>query len=83
MSAAKKSLGLIQNEVDASYLYKTLAELEEEEAIRKIYLQMAGIEQRHVIHALERAGMNEAQARALRPSWQARVKASLAKRFGA
>ena len=79
---SKKTLALIQNELDAAFLYETLAELEEEEAIRSIYLQMAKIEQRHYAHFLQREGFTDGPTNKLRPSWQARTKAWLARRFG-
>lgn len=78
----KKSRALIQNELDAAFLYETLAGLEQEEAIRAIYQQMASIEKRHYTHFLNQEGLNDASAVAFRPSWQARTKAWLAKRFG-
>lgn len=65
----------LQTEVDAAFLYSTLADMESQPEVAKVYREMAQIEQRHVS---ERQG----PLPPLLPSGRARTLAWLGHRFG-
>jgi VIT1/CCC1 family predicted Fe2+/Mn2+ transporter len=65
----------LQTEIDAAFLYRTLAEMESQPDVARVYREMAQIEQRHIS---ERQG----QLPPLPPSGRARTLAWLAHRFG-
>lgn len=72
----------LQDESDAAYLYRCLAEMERDEKRREIYQRLANIEDRHV-HAwqkLLRAAGEETEG--VKPSLRARALRWLAARFG-
>jgi len=66
----------LQTEVDAAFLYRTLATLESRPEIAKVYTQMAEIEARH-------AGLQGGEVSTIKPSIRARILAWLGRRFGA
>ncbi|NBV83526.1 rubrerythrin family protein [bacterium] len=70
-----------QTEIDAAFLYRTLAALEPRPEIADVYTQLAGIEDRHA--AQQFALLKGADMPELRPSRRARILAWLARRFGA
>ncbi len=65
----------LQTEVDAAFLYTTLADMEPQPDVAQVYREMAGIEQRHVT-------ARQGELPPLLPSRRARVLAWLAHRFG-
>jgi predicted membrane protein (TIGR00267 family) len=73
----------LQDEVDAAYLYRHLAQAEQDAARREIYLRLAEVEDKHVRqwqNLLRDAG--EEVAAAQRPSSRARLMGWLARRIG-
>jgi len=68
----------IQTEVDAAYLYKKLAEHEDDELVAKVFLQMAEIEQGHAKVFAKKIGL----AQAPQPSKRARILNFIGKVFG-
>src|SRR5690348_7203684 len=65
----------LQDEVDASWLYGQLAELEDDPHLAEVYRRLSAAEAGHA----ERWGE---PGQAPRPSWRARTLAALARRFG-
>lgn len=74
------SLKSIQTEVDASYLYKVLAENEEDENVASVFHQMSEIEQSHAIAFLSKNKLDGTQLPA--PSKRARILHFIGKVFG-
>jgi len=70
----------IQTEVDASFLYKVLAENEPDEAIANIFRQMSGIEQSHALAFVKKNNLDVSQLP--EPSKRARVLKSIGKVLG-
>ena len=73
----------LQDEIDAAYLYRNLAQVEKDEARRDIYLRLAIVEDKHVRqwrHLLHEAGEKSDAEQA--PSTRAKFMSWLAKRFG-
>jgi len=61
----------IQTEVDASYLYKKLAENEADEVVAKIFAQMSEIEKGHALAFAQKAGFKAADLD--HPSFRAKI----------
>ena len=79
----KKMLANLQTEVDASYLYELISELEPDEEIASYYLQMSIIEGAHVKKGIERANeLNISISLPIKPSWRARVIGKIGKSIG-
>jgi VIT1/CCC1 family predicted Fe2+/Mn2+ transporter len=70
----------IQTEVDASFLYKILAENEPDEAVANIFRQMSGIEQSHALAFMKKNNLDVSQLPG--PSKRARVLKSIGKVLG-
>jgi len=73
----------LQDEIDAAYLYRQLAQVEKDEARRDIYLRLAIVEDKHVRqwqNLLRETG--EKIATESNPSRRARLRCWLARRFG-
>ncbi len=70
----------IQTEVDASFLYKVLAENEQDKGIADIFHRMSAIERGHAVAFLEKTGQNEAAMPG--PSTRAKVLKSIGKVLG-
>ena len=49
----------IQTEVDASFLYALLAEKEEDQNVKEVFLEMSQIEKSHAVAFLEKVGLTE------------------------
>ena len=49
----------IQTEVDASFLYGLLAEKEEDQNVKEVFLQMSEIEKSHAVAFLQTVGLTE------------------------
>ena len=74
--------GYLQDEVDGVYMYRTLAELEEDEGLKDVYHRLAEVEERHLAvwrEQLSLAGVEDATAT---PSRRTRLLMWLARRFG-
>ena len=71
----------IQTEIDASYLYKKLAENEPDEVIAKIYHQMSEIEQGHANAFLQTSAPNQNLIMPT-PSWRAKTLNFIGKTIG-
>ncbi len=72
----------LQGEVDSSALYRTLAEIEGNPQLAKIYKRLAAVEDAHADFwrkGLSRLGAKVPQSR---PGWRTRMLALLARRFG-
>jgi vacuolar iron transporter family protein len=73
----------LQDEVDAAYLYRHLAQAEKDAARQEIYLRLAGVEDKHVRqwqNLLRDAGAEVASEQ--KPSLRARLMSWLARQFG-
>lgn len=81
-SDLKRHRGFLQGEVDSAFLYRALAELEDEPSLAELYRRLAQTEERHAAAWAKRLqGAGEA-AGPPRPSRRARLLAWLARRFG-
>ncbi len=69
----------IQTEIDASFLYRKLAENESEEAIAHVFRQMSEIEIGHAQAFAKKATINIDK---LKPSWRAKTLNRIGKTFG-
>lgn len=79
----KKIRENIQTEVDASYLYKLVSELEKDEEIASYYSQMSKIEKGHALKSIEKAAaLHLSLDQLLKPSWRAKVIGKLGRMFG-
>ena len=78
----KRYLANIQDEIDTVLLYRTFAELEQDERLAEVYRRLAEVEERHARFWEERLRHAGEPVPRLRPSWRARVLAWLARRFG-
>lgn len=73
----------LQDEVDAAYLYRRLAQAEPDAGRREIYLRLAEVEDKHVQQWLKLLrGAREEIAADQQPSRRARLMGWLARRFG-
>jgi len=70
----------IQTEVDASFLYRRLAEHEDEEAIANVYRQMSDIEKGHAQAFAKKENISSEDL--MRPSWRAKVLDTIGRIFG-
>lgn len=70
----------IQTEVDAGYLYKKLAEKEEDKAVAEIFQQMSEIEHNHAIAFLQKLKLSESDMPS--PSFRAKALNRIGKIFG-
>lgn len=70
----------IQTEIDASYLYKKLAEHESDETVADVYRQMSAIEKSHAEAFANKENLDLAAF--LRPSWRAKTLNLVGKIFG-
>jgi vacuolar iron transporter family protein len=70
----------VQTEIDASFLYRTLAENEEDQGIAKIFFQMSTIEQSHAVAFLKKMGQDDANMP--EPSIRAKILRSIGKIIG-
>ncbi len=70
----------IQTEIDASYLYKKLAEQEADATIASVYHQMSDIEKSHAVAfaAKQKISIDEL----MKPSWRAKILNRIGKIFG-
>jgi vacuolar iron transporter family protein len=76
----KKQRLVLQNEIDAAFLYQSLAKIEKEPAVAQVYTQMGAIEQSHVDEAILQMGLGSEGH--LPPSRRAKILAWLASKFG-
>jgi VIT1/CCC1 family predicted Fe2+/Mn2+ transporter len=72
----------LQDEADAAFLYRILAEAEADKQRREIYRRLAAVEDRHVGMWREVLVKEGAAPSRVRPSLRARALALLARRFG-
>lgn len=70
----------IQTEVDASYLYGILAEVEEDEGVANVFRQMSEIENSHAIAFLQKNNMQPSEMP--KPSRRAKTLHTIGKIFG-
>lgn len=73
----------LQDESDAAYLYRSLAEIERDKKRREIYQRLADIEDRHVRAWQKLLRSAGEEAGEMKPSLRARALRWLASRFGA
>jgi VIT1/CCC1 family predicted Fe2+/Mn2+ transporter len=69
----------VQTEIDASYLYKKLAEHEDDSTIASVFRQMSEIEKGHAAAFIKKNGNKEA---IISPSWRARLLNFIGRVFG-
>jgi rubrerythrin len=74
------SLKSIQTEIDASYLYKILAENEEDEAVAEVFKQMSEIEHSHAVAFIQKNNLTESDLPS--PSFRAKTLHKTGKVFG-
>lgn len=79
--AGKSLIRNLQTEIDASYLYRLLGELEQNPDIRKVFLGLSDVEGKHA-EAFKDKLSKDGQEIILEPSRRARVLGWLARRFG-
>jgi len=72
----------LQDEIDASYLYKHLASMENNEKTKRIYLSLAAVEDKHVAVWKEQLQKNNIRLGKDKPSFKARSLNQISKRFG-
>lgn len=72
----------LQNEIDAAFLYRTLAELINNEKRKKTYLQLADVEDKHVNAWEELLSQNNITIKKYSPSVKARFVSWYSKKFG-
>jgi VIT1/CCC1 family predicted Fe2+/Mn2+ transporter len=72
----------LQDEIDAAFLYRTLYGLINSEKRKKIYEQLAGVEDKHVKAWKELLSKNEIKLRKDEPTIKAKLIAWLSKKFG-
>jgi VIT1/CCC1 family predicted Fe2+/Mn2+ transporter/rubrerythrin len=72
----------LQDETDASYLYKILAGLEKDERKKNIYAQLSDVEERHKDAWLDLLTKNNVSSIKVKPSGKAKFNAFLSRRFG-
>ncbi len=70
----------VQTEVDAWYLYKILAEHEEDEAIANVFRQMSEIEKGHAEAFAKKENMSLENL--MQPSWRAKIFNTIGRIFG-
>jgi len=74
------SLKSIQTEIDASYLYKILAENEEDKAVAEVFKQMSEIEHSHAVAFIQKNNLTETDLPL--PSFRAKTLHKIGKIFG-
>ena len=72
----------LQDEIDASFLYSTFAELESDPARKKILSDLSEVEDRHVTRWQEMLESYNVRFKKRRPTMKARLMAWLAPKFG-
>ena len=78
----KKQLAQLQLEVDTSYLYGRLAEIQEDPSSAEVLRSLAGIELHHAEHQLEKIRQTNPAAQLPPPSSRAKLQFRLGKIFG-
>jgi VIT1/CCC1 family predicted Fe2+/Mn2+ transporter len=79
MNRTKESL---QVELDTSFLYGQLSQVQKDQGLSEVLRQMSGIEQEHALHALEKIRETEPGFPMPGPSRRARIQWKLGKIFG-
>jgi len=72
----------LQDEIDAAYLYRTLATLEANEKRKNIYLSLADVEDRHIETWKDLISKHDVEIKNHVPSVRARLIAWLSKKYG-
>lgn len=78
----RKLQNQIQTEIDASFLYKKLSEIQKEQSIKNILLRMSEIEQKHAKAFLDRLRTTTPDYQMPSPSRRAKMQFKLGKIFG-
>jgi len=78
---SERYLEFWRDERESEYLYRSLAEAEEDAGLRSVYTRLADAEARHARTWEEELTTLGVQPGAFRPSWRARTLAWLARRF--
>jgi VIT1/CCC1 family predicted Fe2+/Mn2+ transporter len=79
---AQRFRDLLQDEIDGSLLYRTVAEVERQPALAQVYKRLAETEEVHAAFWEEKLRATGSPVPTRRPRWRARVLAALARRFG-
>lgn len=77
-----KQLKQLQTELDTSFLYGKIAELQEDPSLRQVLEKLSAIEYRHAEHALEHLRKEHPNIQMPKPSTRARVQLKVGKVFG-
>ncbi|HKI79417.1 MAG TPA: VIT1/CCC1 transporter family protein [Ignavibacteriaceae bacterium] len=72
----------LQDEIDAAFLYRVLAGLIKNEKRKKIYLQLAGVEDKHVSAWKDLLVKNEVKIKKDEPTTKAKIVAWFSNKFG-
>ncbi len=84
--ANKKSISIwlhhLQEEIDAAFLYRILADLIKDENKKEIYLKLANVEDKHIIAWREILEKNNYTIKKMEPSFQAKLMVWVSKKFG-
>ena len=73
----------LQDEIDSAAQYRAMAQGERDEAVARVYRELAAMEEKHARFWQERLKEAGQEPPPLRPSWRARVLSWTARRFGA
>jgi VIT1/CCC1 family predicted Fe2+/Mn2+ transporter len=83
MKAVERYRQNFQNEIDGAAEYRAMAAAERDEGVARVYRELAEVEERHAAFWEERLKSAGAKVPPKRPSWRARVLATVARRLGA
>jgi VIT1/CCC1 family predicted Fe2+/Mn2+ transporter len=72
-----------QDEIDSAAQYRAMADVETDEAVARVYRELADVEDRHATFWEAQLAARGASVGPRRPSWRARVLAWTARKFGA
>ena len=73
----------LQSEIDSANLYRTLADIEKDPKLQRVYQRLAAVEESHAEFWRKRLRTGGQTALHLKPEWRTRILAFLARRFGA
>ena len=72
-----------QNEIDSAAQYHAMALSEPDKAVARVYLELAGVEEKHAAFWEDQLSKAGVEAGPRKPSWRSRVLSWIAGRFGA
>lgn len=72
----------LQEEIDAAYLYKALAEIVKDEKKKLLYEKLSSIEEKHINVWLEHLKKNSIPIEGLKPTHKARILSKFSRKYG-